>query len=105
MLRRGSADRPKIWLILTAVALLSACDDPKPKGIVYTLYRNSPAFPEMRINVATFDAAEDNDYNRTNCELARELFASKAGVAVHYWCEQDALCATTWRDAGWWYAG
>jgi hypothetical protein len=38
-------------------------------------------------NVATFDAAEDK-YNRTNCELTRELFASKAGVAVHYGCER-----------------
>jgi hypothetical protein len=78
----------RIWLIVTALALLAACDNPKPKGIVYTLYRNSPAFADTRIHVATFDAAEDNDYNRTNCELTRELFASKAGVAVQYWCER-----------------
>ena len=32
----------KIWLIATALALLAACDDSKPKGVVYTLYRNSP---------------------------------------------------------------
>jgi hypothetical protein len=84
----GSAAGPTIWLIVTALALLAACDNPQPKGIVYTLYRNSPAFPDMRINVATFDASDDNDYNQTNCELTRELFASKAGVAVHYWCER-----------------
>jgi hypothetical protein len=65
-------------LITVGLALLPACDDSKPKGVVYTLYRASPAFPDMRILVAT-DAAEDKDYNRTNCELTRDLFANKAG--------------------------
>ena len=26
-----------LWLIVTALALLPACDDSKPKGVVYTL--------------------------------------------------------------------
>ena len=75
-------------LIMVGLAFLPACDDFKPKGVVYTLYRASPAFPDMRILVATFDAAEDKDYNRTNCELTRDLFANKAGVTVRYWCER-----------------
>jgi hypothetical protein len=51
----------------------------------YTLYRDSPKFPEMRIHVATFDAADGEDYNRENCDIARQLFANQ-GVAVRYWC-------------------
>jgi hypothetical protein len=42
----------------------------------------------MRNHVATFDAAEDKDYNRNNCEIARDLFASQPGVQVRYWCER-----------------
>ena len=84
----GPAAGRKIWLIVTALALLAACEDSKPKGVVYTLYRNLPAFPDMRIHVATFDAAEDKDYNRDNCEKAADLFAKQRGVIVHYWCER-----------------
>ena len=64
------------------------------KGVViYTLYRNSPTVGTIsgdgaRIHVATFDAAEDKDYNRDNCETARDLFASQSGVMVRYWCER-----------------
>jgi hypothetical protein len=58
------------------------------KTVIYTLYRNSPEFADMRIHVATFDAAEDKDYNRQNCEIARDLFASQPGVRVRYWCER-----------------
>ena len=64
------------------------------KGVViYTLYRNSPTVvhtsgDDTRIHVVTFDAAEDKDYNRDNCETARDLFASQPGVMVRYWCER-----------------
>ena len=64
------------------------------KGVViYTLYRNSPTVgtisgDDARIHVATFDAAEDQDYNRKNCEIARDLFASQPGFTVRYWCER-----------------
>jgi len=78
----------KLCVIGAALIILVACDDSKPKGIVYTLYRASPAFPDMRTHVATFDAAEDKDYNRNNCEIARDLFANQAGVTVRYWCER-----------------
>ena len=84
----------KIWLIATALALLAACDDSKPKAVVYTLYRNSPTLVgtisgvDARSRVATFDAAEGKDYNRNNCEIARDLFASQSGVTVRYWCER-----------------
>ena len=90
----GEAMGRKIWLIATALALLAACDDSKPKAVVYTLYRNSPTVVgtisgvDARIRVATFDAAEGEDYNRKNCETARDLFASQSGVTVRYWCER-----------------
>ena len=80
--------------VATALALLAACDDSKPKAVVYTLYRNSPTVVgtisgvDARIRVATFDAAESTDYNRKNCELARDLFADQSGVTVRYWCER-----------------
>ncbi len=61
--------------------------------VIHTLYRNSPTVgttsgDDTRIHVATFDAAEDKDYNRDNCETARDLFASQPGVMVRYWCER-----------------
>ena len=77
-----------------ALALLAACDDRKPEGVVYSLYRNSPTVVgtisgvDARIRVATFDAAEDKDYNRKNCEIAADLFARQPGVTVRYWCER-----------------
>jgi ABC-type uncharacterized transport system auxiliary subunit len=83
----------KIWLIAIALTFLAACDDSKPKAVVYSLYRNSPTVVgtisgvDARIRVATFDAAEGEDYNRKNCELVRDLFANQSLVTVRYWCE------------------
>jgi hypothetical protein len=84
----------KSAFILVPVLLL-ACDNSSPKGVIYTLYRNSPTIgsnsgEDARIHVATFDAAEGEgkDYNRGNCEIARDLFSSQPGVTVRYWCER-----------------
>ena len=63
--------------------LLSACSD---GGETYTLYRGSTV-GDMRIHVATFDAAEGGDYNQTNCKIAAELFVAQPDVSVTYWCE------------------
>ena len=90
----GSMDaRLRKTVCLLAAALLAACNDSKPKGVIYTLYRNSPTVGSLsgedaRTHVATFDAAEDKDYNQSNCEIARDLFASQPGVTVRYWCER-----------------
>lgn len=54
----------------------------------YTLYRNSVSFADMRIHVATFDAEDGEQYNKENCNLARELFVKQPGVIVKYWCER-----------------
>jgi hypothetical protein len=70
------------------LAFLSACGPAPSKTVIYTLYRSSPDRDDLRIHVATFDAAEDRDYNRNNCEIARDLFAKQPGVTVRYWCER-----------------
>lgn len=57
-------------------------------NISFTLYRSSMVGGEMRVYVATFDAAEREDYNQNNCEIAQGLFASQSGVKVTYWCEK-----------------
>jgi len=54
----------------------------------YTLYRNSVSFADMRIHVATFDAEDGEQYNKENCNVARELFVKQPGVTVKYWCER-----------------
>ena len=72
-------------LIVGVVALaLSGCDS---STRTYTLYRNSVAATEARYHVASFDAADGEDYNRENCFIARDLFAAQPGVMVKYWCE------------------
>ena len=55
---------------------------------VYTLYRSNPYLKTMRIHVATFDADEKHSYNQENCEIARELFQTRPGVSIRYWCEK-----------------
>lgn len=56
----------------------------------YTLYRSSATIggANMRIHVATFDAADGATYNRDNCEIAKNLFQNQQGVTVTYWCER-----------------
>lgn len=56
---------------------------------IFTLYRNSPIEPNMRIHIATFDAkSEHAGYNRENCNIAQGLFSKQPGVSVRYWCER-----------------
>lgn len=54
---------------------------------IYTLYRGSPGDSSARIHVATFDALEEDAYNRQNCLRVAELMMSQPGVVVKYWCE------------------
>lgn len=69
----------------TSLGFLSAC---APDYGIYTLYRESMTPQRQRIHVATFDAAEGENYNRENCSTARDLFANQPGVRVRYWCER-----------------
>jgi len=57
----------------------------------YTLYRDSPIGKDLRLHIATFNAAESEDYNRENCRIASELFKAQPGVTARYWCEKGAF--------------
>lgn len=70
---------------IVALAGLSGCR--KQDGI-YTLYRGSAANTQMRVHVATFDAADGEIYNHGNCLIAAGLFASQPNVSIRYWCEK-----------------
>lgn len=59
-------------------------------GATYTLYRNSVPDVLMRIHVSTFDAADGEEYNQENCEIAASLFREQPGVSVRYWCEKGS---------------
>jgi hypothetical protein len=75
--------------LLIFASAFAGCDQLSPQQGVYTLYRNSllPGERIGRIHVATFDTAHGDNYNRGNCDIARQLFASQPGVVVRYWCE------------------
>ena len=64
---------------------LSACDSSNNH---FTLYRNSVTNESMRIHVATFDSADGNEYNMSNCRIAEELFQKQDGVKTKFWCEK-----------------
>lgn len=76
------AARPTLWV---AMLLLQGCTT---GGDSYTLYRNSPLDPSMRVHVATFEAADGEKYNQENCALASDLFGAQPGVTSGFWCEK-----------------
>lgn len=69
----------------TLAALVASCS---PDDHAYTLYRNSVTDPNMRLHIATFDAAEKEEYNRENCDVAQKLFGVQPGVKTRFWCEK-----------------
>jgi len=77
-----------VTLAIVAVAFLGAC---QLGSHAYTLYRSSAANPGARLHVATFDAAEGDEYNQGNCRIATDLFAKQPGVTVRYWCEKGGF--------------
>ena len=81
-----AANPPRLCLIAAALALLTACDDGPRGGPVYTLYRNE--IGDGRVRVATFDAPEPADFNRQNCEIARDAFASREARTFRFSCER-----------------
>jgi hypothetical protein len=69
---------------MIAGIVLLGCSD----AAVYTLYRNSVVMEGARLHVATFDAADAEDYNSENCLAARDLFQQQPGVRTRFWCEK-----------------
>jgi hypothetical protein len=85
-------------LILATAALLflAACDE--DRSATYTLYRNSPLEPSVRVHWATFNATDKGDYNRGNCTMAARLLNANVKASakaegkepfegVGFWCE------------------
>jgi len=70
-------------ILLGAIA---ACSP--PDGSMYTLYRRSVLDARQRLHVATFDAAESEQYNQENCSVVLEQMQRRPGVTVQYWCEK-----------------
>lgn len=84
-------------LLCATVVLLEGCDGFHGSA-TYTLYRNSPLDPSLRVHWATFDAADKGtgagDYNQANCSMAAELLnanVAKLNAGQHparFWCEK-----------------
>lgn len=74
----------RICVALVLGLSIAGCGDGNP----YTLYRASPLDANMRLHIATFDAADGENYNSENCRIASELFGKQPGVTVRYWCEK-----------------
>lgn len=65
----------------------------------FTLYRNSPVDPTLRVHWATFDAADsDRGYNLSNCQMAARLLNANVDASAKaegkqrdpmlgFWCE------------------
>ncbi|SDV49843.1 hypothetical protein SAMN05216551_109185 [Chitinasiproducens palmae] len=59
---------------------------------VFTLYRSSRVLENARLHVATFDAKDPTgEYNRSNCEIAADLFQHQDGVKTRFWCEKGSF--------------
>jgi len=79
--------RAMAWIALCAGAGAgaAACTG---HGDSYTLYGDSLMVPGIRVHVATFDASDDDGYNRENCDIARGLFQTQTGIKTKFWCEK-----------------
>jgi hypothetical protein len=77
--------------MLIAAALLGGLVTCGESSNTYALYRASPTDANMRIHIATFNAEQNEAYNRENCDVAAKLFQSQPGVSVRYWCEKGAF--------------
>ncbi len=77
--------------IVALLLLLASCDSEKN---IYSLYRNSPFEEAAKVHVATFDAKDNADYNKTNCLIAKDLFQNQEGVVTTFWCEKGRYKAS-----------
>jgi len=81
--------RLRLPVLVTCLAsATTACSVGSSDSDIFTLYRNSVTNENLRIHVATFDAAEKEEYNRGNCEQAQVLFQAQPGLKVKFWCEK-----------------
>jgi hypothetical protein len=83
-----SAARALQYLRVVALLISAGCGGGAEGRDTYTLYRSGSGDPAHREHVATFDAEQDVEYNRKNCELARQLFQSLPAAPTRFWCER-----------------
>ena len=78
----GRGARKTAVVVATSCLALAACQDDH----VHTLYRTSPASPDLRIHIATFDADIGNgeDYNESNCLTVQRYFARNPETRHRY---------------------
>lgn len=81
---------PRGWKYLPVFALLivAGCDTGTDGRDMYTLYRSDTEDPAHRVHVATFDAENGQEYNRSNCSRAQQLFQAQPGGTTRFWCER-----------------
>ena len=75
----------KTLLSISLVAPIVGC---VPDNESFTLYRNSLTDENMRVHVASFNAAHGEAYNKGNCEQAQQLFQAQPRVRTKFWCEK-----------------
>jgi hypothetical protein len=80
--------RALLPLGFTAIILAVACA--REPG-AYTLLRTETVGDTARIVVATFDADETEQFNKGNCEHARELFQIEPANRARFWCERGKV--------------
>jgi len=94
--------RPIVPFTFCVTALTHALSSPATMAqqkqsdvTVYTLYRDSPMFKQRHdisqcVYVASFDAADGEEFNRENCVVAAQLLTehNSAPYPPHFWCEQ-----------------
>lgn len=86
-----------VVILLAACGTLSSCNT--HNSPTYSLYRNSPLDPMLRVNWATFNAREsDPNYNFRNCQMAAQLLNANMTASARlehkdrdrslgFWCE------------------
>lgn len=80
--------RSRILIPALTLALFACGGGSSSDSSIFVLYRNSVTDENMRLHVATFDAADGEAYNRGNCDQSRELFQRQPGVKTKFWCEK-----------------
>ena len=75
-------------ILFFVVVLASGCSSDNE---TFTLYRNSVTDENMRVHVASFNAADGEDYNKGNCEQAQLLFQAQNDIKTKFWCEKGAF--------------
>ena len=87
----GKAVVIRFLALLAASSLLVSCDDRDAR--TYSLYRNSPFDPALRVHWATFDARDGSAFNLGNCHMAAELLNKQAPTGIRWWCEKGLVRA------------